>query len=278
MGGGHGRGTSGGQRALPCRPLGSGPVPDAGAGYLDAPPGRRASCGGSPPRRRRQPIWCSPAKRICSRRYPTPPAWREFRRDTTLALISYPSAVYGFLGFNLAAPRCTSETPRVRRALAQALDRPTLASRRSSDRVPRCRQGPCRRCSGSGGRTHSGLDTARRRRHARPGRISRRRGPGVRAPHRGHPGPGHQYDPAESRRGTAGAVAPAGNRGNGDGCGLPGVPGAAGARASSPPSSAHGSTSPAPGASQTSGAGAAGGSRTTATMAARPLMPPCWPR
>jgi peptide/nickel transport system substrate-binding protein len=48
--------------------------------------------------------------------------------DSTLTAVSYPSAVYGFLGFNLDAPASSPVTSReVRQSLAMALDRSTAA-------------------------------------------------------------------------------------------------------------------------------------------------------
>ncbi len=48
--------------------------------------------------------------------------------DTSLETLSYPAAVYGFLGFNLDAPASSAVTAReVRRALASATDRATAA-------------------------------------------------------------------------------------------------------------------------------------------------------
>ena len=48
--------------------------------------------------------------------------------DSALTTVSYPSAVYGFLGFNLDAPGSSPVKSReVRRALAMAMDRPTAA-------------------------------------------------------------------------------------------------------------------------------------------------------
>ena len=48
--------------------------------------------------------------------------------DSTLTTLAYPSAVYGFLGFNLAAPAASPLGSReVRRALAQATDRAAAA-------------------------------------------------------------------------------------------------------------------------------------------------------
>lgn len=50
------------------------------------------------------------------------------RGDTALATISYPAAVYGFLGFNLNAPASSAVRSReVRRALALAVDRSAAA-------------------------------------------------------------------------------------------------------------------------------------------------------
>lgn len=48
--------------------------------------------------------------------------------DNSITTMSYPSAAYGFLGFNLDAPGAAPvENPAVRRALAMALDRATAA-------------------------------------------------------------------------------------------------------------------------------------------------------
>lgn len=48
--------------------------------------------------------------------------------DPTIGTMAYPSAVYGFLGFNLDAPSAAPvKTPAVRRALAMATDRATAA-------------------------------------------------------------------------------------------------------------------------------------------------------
>jgi peptide/nickel transport system substrate-binding protein len=48
--------------------------------------------------------------------------------DPTISTMAYPSAVYGFLGFNLDAPNAAAvKTPAVRRALAMATDRATAA-------------------------------------------------------------------------------------------------------------------------------------------------------
>lgn len=58
---------------------------------------------------------------------PDPARLAEFREQMGAALISYPSAVYGFLGFNLTADSPLRD-PRVRRALARALDRPSLVA------------------------------------------------------------------------------------------------------------------------------------------------------
>lgn len=58
---------------------------------------------------------------------PDPARRPEFERDPTLRLESYPSAVYGFLGFNLARTGAWSDN-RVRRALALAVDRDQLAT------------------------------------------------------------------------------------------------------------------------------------------------------
>lgn len=56
------------------------------------------------------------------------PAQRElFARESGFALESYPSAVYGFLGFNLARPGPWRD-PRVRRGLALGADRDPLAA------------------------------------------------------------------------------------------------------------------------------------------------------
>ncbi|MBS1241674.1 MAG: ABC-type transporter, periplasmic subunit, partial [Gemmatimonadetes bacterium] len=58
---------------------------------------------------------------------PDPARRPQFASDTSLALRSYPSAVYGFLGFQLAG-RGPLTDPRVRQALAKALDREQLAA------------------------------------------------------------------------------------------------------------------------------------------------------
>lgn len=48
--------------------------------------------------------------------------------DTSITAMSYPSAIYGFLGFNLDAPGAAAvRNPAVRRALAMATDRATAA-------------------------------------------------------------------------------------------------------------------------------------------------------
>lgn len=57
---------------------------------------------------------------------PEPARRPEFAADTSLALYPYPSAVYGFLGFQLAGEGAVSDV-RVRRALAIGLDRDHLA-------------------------------------------------------------------------------------------------------------------------------------------------------
>ena len=57
---------------------------------------------------------------------PDPARRPEFERAPELRLVAYPSAVYGFLGFNLAGNRAWGD-PRVRRALALGLDRDALA-------------------------------------------------------------------------------------------------------------------------------------------------------
>ncbi|HEX9167106.1 MAG TPA: ABC transporter substrate-binding protein [Gemmatimonadales bacterium] len=57
---------------------------------------------------------------------PDPARMPEFSEDSSLTLVPYPSAVYGFLGFNLATAGPLRD-PRVRRALAMAIDRPALA-------------------------------------------------------------------------------------------------------------------------------------------------------
>ncbi|MEE8062276.1 MAG: ABC transporter substrate-binding protein [Gemmatimonadales bacterium] len=59
-----------------------------------------------------------------------PPLVGRVEADSALEAIRYPSAVYGFLGFNLdgsGAARSTLRSRTVRRALAMALDRPALA-------------------------------------------------------------------------------------------------------------------------------------------------------
>jgi peptide/nickel transport system substrate-binding protein len=56
---------------------------------------------------------------------PDPARRGEFVADTTLALFSYPSAVYGYLGFQLAGSGALSDR-RVRQALGLALDRTQL--------------------------------------------------------------------------------------------------------------------------------------------------------
>jgi peptide/nickel transport system substrate-binding protein len=62
----------------------------------------------------------------------TPERAKRVAGDTGLTLISYPSAVYGFLAFNLAPKNGSGSHPvlgdrETRRALAMAVDRPTLA-------------------------------------------------------------------------------------------------------------------------------------------------------
>ena len=59
-----------------------------------------------------------------------PPLVGQVEADSALTAVRYPSAVYGFLGFNLdgsGAARRTLQSRAVRRALAMALDRPALA-------------------------------------------------------------------------------------------------------------------------------------------------------
>ncbi len=56
---------------------------------------------------------------------PDPARRPEFARDTSLVLLPYPSAVYGFLGFNLRGAAAWAD-PGVRRALTLAVDRDTL--------------------------------------------------------------------------------------------------------------------------------------------------------
>jgi peptide/nickel transport system substrate-binding protein len=58
---------------------------------------------------------------------PDPARLAEFREGMGATLVSYPSAVYGFLGFNLATESPLRD-PLVRRALTRALDRPSLVA------------------------------------------------------------------------------------------------------------------------------------------------------
>ncbi|HEX5387161.1 MAG TPA: peptide ABC transporter substrate-binding protein [Gemmatimonadales bacterium] len=63
----------------------------------------------------------------------TPTGVARVERDTAFRVVSYPSAAYGFLGFNLAAPGAGGRTRlaltdrATRRALAMAIDRASLA-------------------------------------------------------------------------------------------------------------------------------------------------------
>lgn len=60
----------------------------------------------------------------------SPAARQRVVRDSAVAVVSYPSAVYGFLGFRhsdpAGSPHPTLGDVRVRRALAMAIDRPTV--------------------------------------------------------------------------------------------------------------------------------------------------------
>jgi peptide/nickel transport system substrate-binding protein len=58
---------------------------------------------------------------------PDPARRPEFASDTSLVLLTYPSAVYGYLGFQLAGQGPLTDR-RIRQALALALDREQLAS------------------------------------------------------------------------------------------------------------------------------------------------------